>query len=42
VSYVVFGRNTARTGPFPASLDLADLLIGAYGAGPNGISSGAS
>ena len=72
-SYVVFGRNTAQTGPFPASLDLsgldgtngfrlngvaagdhsgravsgagdvngdglADLLIGASGAGPNGAS----
>ena len=24
-SYVVFGRNTARTGAFPASLDLSDL-----------------
>ena len=24
-SYVVFGRNTAQTGPFPASLDLSDL-----------------
>ena len=76
-SYVVFGRNTAQSGPFPASLDLssldgtngfrldgvaaddrsgfavssagdvngdglADLLIGAYGAGPNGNFSGAS
>ena len=76
-SYVVFGRNTARTGPFPASLKLsvldgrngfrldgveavdssgsavsgagdvngdglADLLIGAYRAGPNGDRSGAS
>ena len=70
-SYVVFGRNTAQTGVFPASLNLsdldgtngfrldgvaagddsgfavsgagdvngdglADLLIGAYRAGPNG------
>ena len=76
-SYVVFGRNTAQTGPFPASLNLsaldgtngfrlngrrgfdrsgsavssagdvngdglADLLIGAYGADPNGSYSGAS
>ncbi len=76
-SYVVFGRNTAQSGPFPASLDLssldgtngfrldgvaagdrsgfavssagdvngdglADLLIGAFGADPNGNSSGAS
>ncbi|MGH8572641.1 MAG: hypothetical protein ACREX8_08705, partial [Gammaproteobacteria bacterium] len=76
-SYVVFGRNTAQTGPFPATLELssldgtngfllngvaandfsgvavsgagdvngdggADLLIGAYGAGPNGARSGAS
>ena len=76
-SYVVFGRNTARTGPFPASLNLsnldgtngfrlngvaagdqsgfavsgagdvngdglADLLIGAFGADPNGESSGVS
>jgi hypothetical protein len=76
-SYVVFGRNTAQTGPFPASLNLssldgtngfrldgvaflnfsgravssagdvngdglADLLIGAYRADPNGSSSGAS
>ena len=24
-SYVVFGRDTARTGPFPGSLDLSDL-----------------
>ena len=24
-SYVVFGRNTAQTGPFPASLNLSDL-----------------
>ena len=76
-SYVVFGRNTGQTGPFPASLELsaldgtngfrldgvaaydqsgravsnagdvngdgiADLLIGAFGASPNGGSSGAS
>ena len=76
-SYVVFGRNTAQSGPFPASFDLssldgtngfrlngvaaddrsgsavssagdvngdglADLLIGAYGADPNGSDSGAS
>ena len=76
-SYVVFGRNTAQTGPFAASLNLsdldgtngfrldgvaagdcsglavsgagdvngdglADLLIGADGADPNGIDSGAS
>ena len=76
-SYVVFGRNTAQTGLFPASLNpssldgtngfrlagvtaddlsgfavsnagdvngdgLADLLIGAYRADPNGSSSGAS
>ena len=76
-SYVVFGRNTVQTGPFPASLDLstldgtngfrlagvaaldysgravssagdvngdglADLLIGAFGADPNGERSGAS
>ena len=76
-SYVVFGRNTAQTGPFPATLELstldgtngfrldgvaagdgsgfavsgagdvngdgiADLLIGAPGADPNGIYSGAS
>ena len=76
-SYVVFGRNTAQSGPFPASFDLssldgtngfrldgvaaddrsgsavsnagdvngdgiADLLIGADGAGPNGSFSGAS
>ena len=76
-SYVVFGRNTAQTGPFPATLELsildgtngfrlngvlaggesgfalssagdvngdgfADLLIGAYRAGPNGERSGAS
>ena len=75
--YVVFGRDTAQTGPFPRSLNLsildgtngfrlngvapgdlsgfavsdggdvngdglADLLIGAPGAGPNGIYSGAS
>ena len=24
-SYVVFGRDTAQTGPFPASLNLSDL-----------------
>jgi len=24
-SYVVFGRNTGQTGPFPASLNLSDL-----------------
>ena len=24
-SYVVFGRNTGQTGPFPASLDLSTL-----------------
>ena len=75
-SYVVFGRNTAQSGPFPASFDLssldgtngfrldgaaydrsgfavssagdvngdglADLLIGAVGASPNGNASGAS
>ena len=75
-SYVVFGRDTAQTGPFPASVNLADLdgtngflldgaasdrsgiavssagdvngdrigdlIIGAYGARPNGIYSGAS
>ena len=76
-SYVVFGRNTAQTGPFPASLNLSDLdgtngfrlngvaaldfsggavssagdvngdgladfLIGARDADPNGESSGAS
>ena len=76
-SYVVFGRDTAQTGPFPASLGLssldgtngfrlngvaagdhsgfavsgagdvngdglADLLIGAYRADPNGSGSGAS
>ena len=76
-SYVVFGRNTAQTGAFPASLKLsaldgtngfrldgvaagdrsgysvsgagdvngdglADLLIGAFGARPNGSFSGAS
>ena len=76
-SYVVFGRDTAQTGAFPASLDLsdldgtngfrldgvaagdrsgravssagdvngdgiADLLIGALGAAPNGNLSGAS
>jgi len=76
-SYVVFGRDTAQTGPFPASLalssldgtngfrlngvaaldfsgnavsragdvngdGLADLLIGAFGADPNGERSGAS
>jgi hypothetical protein len=76
-SYVVFGRNTAQSGPFPATLDLslldgtngfrlsgvaagdisgdavssagdvngdglADLLIGADGADPNGGASGAS
>ena len=76
-SYVVFGRDTAQTGPFPASLNLsslngtngfrligvaandlsgravsgaedvngdglADLLIGAFVADPNGVSSGAS
>ena len=76
-SYVVFGRDTAQAGAFPASLDLsdldgtngfrlngvaaddrsgsavsgagdvngdelADLLIGAYGADPNGSSSGVS
>ena len=75
VSYVVFGRNTAQTGPFPPSLNLADLdgtngfrlngvaaddfsgravsgagdvngdgladlLIGAFGADPNGSNSG--
>ena len=76
-SYVVFGRNTAQTGPFPPSLNLssldgtngfrlagvgftdssgvavssagdvngdglADLLLGAIGADPNGQVSGAS
>ena len=75
-SYVVFGRDTAETGTFPATLELssfngtngfrldgvagdhsgaavsgagdvngdglADLLLGAVGARPNGASSGAS
>ncbi|MGH8615256.1 MAG: integrin alpha, partial [Gammaproteobacteria bacterium] len=76
-SYVVFGRDTAQSGDFPAQLELssldgtngfhlsgaaandfsggavsaagdvngdglADLLIGARGAGPNGTRSGAS
>ena len=38
-SYVVFGRDTARTGPFPASLDLSDL-DGTNGFRLNGVAAG--
>ena len=29
--YVVFGRDTAQTGPFPASLNLSDSIFEAWG-----------
>ena len=38
-SYVVFGRNTAQTGPFPAGLDLSSL-DGTNGFRLNGVTAG--
>ena len=38
-SYVVFGRNTAQSGPFPASLDLS-ALDGTNGFRLNGVAAG--